>query len=105
MDGYIMMKRNIANKTGLCGIATQASYPQKAKGPAPPVPPPTNGTQPGFDSLCGCQGPGQCAALGMHCCCLTAKSDVSCQPQAVTDPAKCCKPPAGETCSGPSSSF
>ena len=33
MLGYIMMKRNIANATGMCGIAMQASYPIKAKAP------------------------------------------------------------------------
>lgn len=100
-QGYIMMKRNV-NATGICGIAMQASYPTKAKGTAPPLPPPTNGTRPGYDNLCGCDGPGQCAALGgMHCCCLTANDDISCQAAPVTDPSKCCAPPKGETCSGP----
>ena len=86
------MKRNIANTSGICGIAMQASYPIKKNATAPPLPPPTPGFRPGYDHLCGCEGPGQCAALGMHCCKFDAKThDISCQPKPVTDPSKCCK--------------
>ena len=91
-SGYIRMKRNIANTSGICGIAMQASYPIKKNATAPPLPPPTPGFRPGYDHLCGCEGPGQCAALGMHCCKFDAKThDISCQPKPVTDPSKCCK--------------
>ncbi len=101
--GYIRMKRNTANATGLCGIAMQASYPRKTKGPAPPVPPATNGTRPGYDRLCGCDGPGMCAAFGLHCCCLTQNNLASCQVEQVTDPSKCChdQPPPFGNCTGP----
>lgn len=98
--GYILMKRNIGNKTGLCGIAMQSSYPKKAKGPAPPIPPPTNGTRPGYDHLCGCNGAGMCGELGQHCCCLTPDDDITCQMTPVTDPSKCCAPPPGKQCTG-----
>merc|ERR1712159_695069 len=37
--GYIMMARNIANKAGQCGIASQPSYPQVGGSPSPPSPP------------------------------------------------------------------
>ena len=87
--GYIRMKRGV-NATGLCGIASQASYPIKKKAAAPPLPPPTIGDRPGYDHLCGCHGPGQCAALGQHCC-KYDKDDIWCQPTEVTDPSKCCK--------------
>lgn len=30
-DGYIRMRRNIKSKTGLCGIAIDASFPNVAK--------------------------------------------------------------------------
>jgi C1A family cysteine protease len=67
--GYIRMKRGV-NKTGICGIAEQASYPVKAKGPAPPTPvtsPPT----PAPTFKCGCTA--SCAAtaksFGWECCC------------------------------------
>ena len=89
--GYIRMKRGV-NDTGLCGIAMQASYPIKANGTAPPLPPPTHGERPGYDHFCGCQGPGECAVLGQHCCKYDAKShDITCQQDPVTDPSKCCK--------------
>ncbi|KAK9667130.1 hypothetical protein RND81_14G235100 [Saponaria officinalis] len=45
-NGYIRMERNIASKTGKCGIAMEASYPIKTSqnppnpGPSPPSPPP-----------------------------------------------------------------
>ena len=45
-----------------------ASYPLKKNASAPPLPPPTPGPQPGLDHLCGCHGPGECAALSQHCC-------------------------------------
>ena len=67
--GYIRMQRNV-NKTGICGIAMQASYPVKAKGPAPPIPP-TSPPTPAATYKCGCTA--SCvktaAAFGMECCC------------------------------------
>merc|ERR1711959_508613 len=37
-NGYIMMAKDISDKAGQCGIASQPSYP-KAGGPSPPTPP------------------------------------------------------------------
>ena len=78
--GYIQLKRNY-NKSvavGICGIATQPSYPIKAKGQAPPVPAPTpSGTRPGPVPTCpGCTAHdiSMCGAFGMHCCCHNASS-------------------------------
>ena len=69
--GFIRMARNAANASGTCGIALQASYPVKAKGAAPPLPPATpNGTRPGPVPQCpGCAPGNVCSMLGMHCCC------------------------------------
>ncbi|KAG6422089.1 hypothetical protein SASPL_118652 [Salvia splendens] len=45
-EGYLRMERNIADKTGLCGIAIEPSYPTKTgenppnPGPSPPSPTP-----------------------------------------------------------------
>ncbi|XP_047983323.1 low-temperature-induced cysteine proteinase-like [Salvia hispanica] len=45
-EGYLRMERNVAAKTGLCGIAIEPSYPTKTganppnPGPSPPSPPP-----------------------------------------------------------------
>ena len=90
--GYIRMKRN-TNASGICGIATQASYAVKAKAVAPPIPPPTPGPRPGYNRFCGCDGPGECAALGYHCCCYNAKTqDISCQQKPVLSSADCCAP-------------
>ena len=87
--GYIYMKRHAGTAGGICGIATQASYPHAPSGPAPPLPPPTSGPQPGYDSLCGCHGAGMCGALGQHCCCLKGEN-IGCSEKQVTDPSKCC---------------
>merc|ERR1719183_1216080 len=38
--GYILMARNISNKSGQCGIAMQPSYPEMSGSPTP-TPPPT----------------------------------------------------------------
>ena len=69
--GYIRLARNTANASGTCGIALQASFPVKAKGEAPPLPPRTpNGTRPGPVPQCpGCAPGNVCSELGMHCCC------------------------------------
>lgn len=73
-DGYIMMARNVGS-SGICGIAAQASYPVKAKGPAPPAPSPTPGPTPGPSpppaQSCGCtsQGESTCGMFGLTCCC------------------------------------
>lgn len=97
MAGYIQMARNIKNATGICGIATQASYPIKKPGTAPPLPPPTNGTRPGMSHYCNCPaGDGECAFFGQHCCCYDAKGDISCQQARVTSPKECCKPCTGD---------
>ena len=67
--GYIRMKRGV-NASGICGIAAQASYPVKAKGPAPPVPrtsPPT--PAPTFKCQCTADCVKTAAAFGMQCCC------------------------------------
>ena len=40
--GYIMLKRGVGT-SGICGINMDPVQPQVAKGPAPPVPPPTPG--------------------------------------------------------------
>ena len=50
MKGYINMKRNV-NKTGICGIAMQASYPTVSKKAPMPIPPPTPGKQPGVNDV------------------------------------------------------
>ena len=91
--GYIYMKRHAGTAGGICGIATQASYPHAPSGPAPPVPPPTPGVQPGYDSLCDCQGAGECGMLGQHCCCrvgVPPNENIGCSAKQVTDPTKCC---------------
>ena len=87
MQGYIEMKRGV-NKTGICGIAMQASYAVKAKGPAPPLPPPSPPT-PAPTFKCGCTA--DCVqtatAFGMECCC---GSDGNCH---ISSPvAGCCAP-------------
>ena len=67
-SGYIQMKRGI----NICGISTQPTYPVKNPGKAVPVPPPTNGTQPGpMPNKCGCDDDQvtTCGAFGMFCCC------------------------------------
>ena len=87
-QGYIYMKRNVG-AGGICGIATQASYPHVPSSPAPPVPPPTPGHQPGYDSLCGCHGAGQCGAFGQHCCCVKG-DNIGCSQEPVADPGGCC---------------
>lgn len=87
--GYIYMKRNVGTAGGICGIATQASYPHAPSGPAPPLPPPTPGAQPGYDSLCGCHGAGECGILGQHCCCQKGEN-IGCSAKQVTDPSNCC---------------
>jgi hypothetical protein len=85
------MQRNV-NKTGICGIAmqvrahatclhwhhavltlspfSQASYPVKAKGPAPPLPP-TLPPTPAPTFKCGCTASCEktASAFGMECCC------------------------------------
>ena len=72
------MKRGV-NATGLCGIAMQPSYPVKAKGTAPPLPPRTdNSSRPENKQCPGCQPGNVCEALGMKCCCLDSKGDLTC---------------------------
>ena len=67
--GYIRMARGV-NKTGICGIAMQASYPTKAAGPAPPLPPPSAPTPaPTFKCQCTADCARTAAAFGMECCC------------------------------------
>lgn len=47
--------------------------------------------------LCGCQGDGECAALGQHCCCYSAaKDDISCTQDPVTQPNQCCGDPSND---------
>merc|ERR1712159_282066 len=54
-NGYIMMAKDISNKAGQCGIASQPSYP-KAGGPSPPTPPtPPSGKTHYGDPADGCE--------------------------------------------------
>jgi len=92
-QGYIYMKRNIKNKTGLCGIAMDASYPIVNTSSALPVPAPTPGPKPGLPCNCTSSCAATCAAFGMRCCsgaggncdCSTPDSCPQCNPH----------PPAG----------
>ena len=48
MQGYIQLQKNVQDDRGqgMCGIATQPTYPDINKGTAPPIPPPTPGDRP-----------------------------------------------------------
>ena len=48
MQGYIQLQKNVQDDRGqgMCGIATQPTYPDINKGTAPPIPPPTPGERP-----------------------------------------------------------
>lgn len=70
--GYIMMKRNIVNASGICGIAMQPSYPLVPKQAPSPIPPPTPGPRPPPPQACPSCTPqkiSMCGAFGMKCCC------------------------------------
>ena len=72
----------------MCGIAMQPTYPTKAKGPAPPVPPPTAGKRPlPKPGKCDCSAASVdiCQAFGMHC--YWGKNGTHCQSKAT-----CCPP-------------
>jgi hypothetical protein len=49
-QGYVMLAKNAENPkdkgAGMCGMATQPTYPVVNKGTAPPIPPPTPGQRP-----------------------------------------------------------
>ncbi|XP_074313172.1 cysteine proteinase mucunain-like [Silene latifolia] len=65
--GYIRLERNIASKSGKCGIAIEASYPVKTSenppnpGPSPPSPPPAPEVT--------CDAYSTCPS-GTTCCCV-----------------------------------
>jgi C1A family cysteine protease len=90
-NGYIRLKRNwnATAVSGICGIASQPTYPVKAKGTAPPLPPRTdNSSRPGPPPACpGCDASkiSMCGAFGMKCCC--GSNGTTCHP--TTD--CCCK--------------
>lgn len=66
--GFIRMKRAV-NKTGICGISQQASYPTVAKGTPVPVPPKTPPhTRPALPCNCTAACTHTCSAFGMTCC-------------------------------------
>ncbi|CAN0922396.1 Cysteine proteinase RD21A [Linum grandiflorum] len=72
-EGYLRMERNIAAKTGLCGIAMEPSYPIK-EGQNPPNPgpsPPTPVTPPSVcDDYYSCTSSETCCcifAFGQYC--------------------------------------
>jgi hypothetical protein len=96
-QGYIRMARGV-NASGACGITLQASYPVKAKGAAPPLPPATpNSTRPGPVPLCpGCKPGNACSAFGLNCCCgeggslhCTAATTCCCKSAAADDDEFC----------------
>ncbi|KAH9610449.1 hypothetical protein KSS87_009594 [Heliosperma pusillum] len=95
-NGYIRMERNIASKTGKCGIAIEPSYPIKTSknppnpGPSPPSPPPS--PQVVCDSYSSCPSSTTCCCVFQYgstcyawgCCPLESASccddHVSCCP-------------------------
>ena len=44
--GYIQLAKGVGGDRGMCGLATQPTYPMKAKGTAVPLPPATPGIRP-----------------------------------------------------------
>ncbi|GAA0152813.1 cysteine protease [Lithospermum erythrorhizon] len=65
-EGYLKMQRNIASKTGLCGIAIEPSYPVK-NGANPPMPGPSPPTPVKPPTVCDSYN--ECPE-GNTCCCL-----------------------------------
>ncbi|KAL9231728.1 hypothetical protein vseg_006917 [Gypsophila vaccaria] len=69
-NGYIRLERNIASKTGKCGIAVEASYPIKTSqnppnpGPSPPSPPPPPEVT--CDSYSSCPSATTCCCVYEH---------------------------------------
>jgi hypothetical protein len=103
--GYIRMKRNVndpsvnATKSGICGIAQQASYPTVAKGTPLPIPPKTDPkTRPVLPCNCTAGCTHSCNAFGMTCCgnghdcdCSTLSACPQCGPKAPPPYAACTK--------------
>jgi len=70
VEGYLQLAKGKGD-AGMCGLATQPTYPVKAKGAAPPVPPPTAGKRPlPKPNACHCKANSvsMCQQFGMHCC-------------------------------------
>jgi len=66
-NGYIRMARGSKNAAGMCGIASQPSYPTRGSGPTPPGPAPAPGPGPGPGPV-KCDSTHECQA-GSTCCC------------------------------------
>nr|GMC55058.1 low-temperature-induced cysteine proteinase-like [Ipomoea batatas] len=68
--GYVRMQRNVKAKTGLCGIAMEASYPTKTGDNPPPSPPspPTPTPTPPSPSPSVCDQFNACPASTTCCC-------------------------------------